>query len=169
MSKSIIGIATSREQVETVVNDLQASGIPAADLSVLIPESGGIPDTGTVKASKAPEGATTGAVSGGIAGGTLGLLAGIGALAIPGVGPFIAAGPIMAALSGVALGATAGGVVGALVGMGIPELEAKVYEDRIKKGGYLVAVHVSDSDHKDVIRDIMKRNQLEDISSVTES
>jgi len=169
MSKSIIGIATSREQVETVVNDLQASGIPTADLSVLIPESGGIPDTGTVKASKAPEGATTGAVSGGIAGGTLGLLAGIGALAIPGVGPFIAAGPIMAALSGVALGATAGGVVGALVGMGIPELEAKVYEDRIKKGGYLVAVHVSDSDHKDVIRDIMKRNQLEDISSVTES
>ena len=169
MSKSIIGIATSREQVETVVNDLQASGIPAADLSVLIPESGGIPDTGTVKTTKAPEGATTGAVSGGIAGGTLGLLAGIGALAIPGVGPFIAAGPIMAALSGVALGATAGGVVGALVGMGIPELEAKVYEDRIKKGGYLVAVHVSDSDHKDVIRDIMKRNQLEDISSVTES
>ena len=169
MSKSIIGIATSREQVETVVNDLQASGIPTADLSVLLPESGGIPDTGTVKTTKAPEGATTGAVSGGIAGGTLGLLAGIGALAIPGVGPFIAAGPIMAALSGVALGATAGGVVGALVGMGIPELEAKVYEDRIKKGGYLVAVHVSDSDHKDVIRDIMKRNQLEDISSVTES
>jgi len=169
MSKSIIGIATSREQVETVVDDLQASGIPTADLSVLLPESGGIPDTGTVKTTKAPEGATTGAVSGGIAGGTLGLLAGIGALAIPGVGPFIAAGPIMAALSGVALGATAGGVVGALIGMGIPELEAKVYEDRIKKGGYLVAVHVSDSDHKDVIRDIMKRNQLEDISSVTES
>ena len=169
MSKSIIGIATSREQVETVVDDLQASGIPTADLSVLLPESGGIPDTGTVKTTKAPEGATTGAVSGGIAGGTLGLLAGIGALAIPGLGPFIAAGPIMAALSGVALGATAGGVVGALVGMGIPELEAKVYEDRIKKGGYLVAVHVSDSDHKDVIRDIMKRNQLEDISSVTES
>lgn len=169
MSKSIIGIATSREQVETVVNDLQASGIPTADLSVLLPESGGIPDTGTVKATKAPEGATTGAVSGGVAGGTLGLLAGIGTLAIPGVGPFIAAGPIMAALSGVALGATAGGVVGALVGMGIPELEAKVYKDRIEKGGYLVAVHVSDSDHKDVIRDIMKRNQLEDISSVTES
>lgn len=168
MSKSIIGIAKSRQQVETVVNDLQASGVPTTDLSVLIPESGGIPDTGTVKATKAPEGATTGAVGGGVAGGTLGLLAGIGALAIPGVGPFIAAGPIMAALSGAALGATAGGVVGALVGLGIPELEAKVYEDRIKKGGYLVAVHVSDSNPKDEIREIMKRNQLEDISSVTE-
>ncbi len=168
MSKSIIGIASSQQQVETVVQDLQASGIPTTDLSVLIPESGGAPETGTVKATKAPEGATTGAVSGGVVGGTLGLLAGIGALAIPGVGPFIAAGPIMAALSGAAVGATAGGVVGALVGMGIPELEAKVYEDRIKNGGYLVAVHVSDSDRTKEIRAILERNQLEDISSVTE-
>jgi hypothetical protein len=168
MSKSIIGIAKHRQQVETVVNDLQANGIPTANLSVLMPESGGVPETGTVKATKAPEGATTGAVGGGVAGGALGVLAGIGALAIPGIGPFIAAGPIMAALSGAAIGATAGGVVGGLVGLGIPELEAKVYEDRIKKGGYLVAVHLSDPDRKKEIRDILERNQLEDISSVTE-
>ncbi len=168
MSKSIIGIANSHQQVETVLDDLQASGIPSADLSVLMPESGGVPETGTVKTTKAPEGATTGAVGGGVVGGTLGLLAGIGALAIPGVGPFIAAGPIMAALSGAAIGATTGGVVGALVGLGIPELEAKVYEDRIKKGGYLVAVHVTEGGDQAAIRDILKRNQLEDISSVTE-
>ena len=101
-------------------------------------------------------------------GATVGLLAGIGALAIPGLGPFIAAGPIMAALSGAAAGATAGGVVGGLVGLGIPEYEAKAYEDRIKKGGYLVAVHVEDSKKGDAVRDILKKNGLEDISSVSE-
>lgn len=168
MSKSIIGIATSREQVETVVNDLQASGIPAADLSVLIPESGGVPDTVTVKTTKAPEGATAGVVTGGITGGALGLLAGIGALAIPGVGPLIAAGPIVAALSGAAIGATGGGVVGALVGMGIPELEAKIYEDRIKEGGYLLAVHVSNHNTRKEIREILQQCAIEDISTVTE-
>lgn len=168
MSKSIVGIANSRVEVEAAIDDLQRALIPAADISVLIPDSGGVPDTGTVKATKAPEGATAGGITGGVAGGALGLLAGIGALAIPGVGPFIAAGPIMAALSGAALGATAGGVVGALVGLGIPELEAKVYEERIKKGGYLVAVHVSDNDRSKEIREILERNHLEDISAVTE-
>lgn len=168
MSKSIIGIASSRQQVEEVITDLRTSGIAPADLSVLMPESGGVPETGTVKSTKAPEGATAGAVGGGIAGGSLGLLAGIGTLAIPGIGPFIAAGPIMAALSGAAVGATAGGVIGALVGMGIPELEAKVYENRIKEGGYLVAAHISDSHNKKEIREIFERNKLEDVSSVTD-
>ena len=93
----------------------------------------------------------------------MGLLAGIGALAIPGLGPFIAAGPIMAALSGAAAGATAGGVVGGLVGLGIPEYEAKAYEDRIKKGGYLVAVSVEDSKKGDVVRKIWRRNGLENM------
>ncbi len=169
MSKSIVGIAKNRSQAEAVISDLQNTFVPASDISVLIPDSGGTLETGTVKATKAPEGATTGAVSGGVAGGVIGLLAGIGALAIPGVGPFIAAGPIMAALGGVAVGASAGGVVGALVGLGIPELEAKVYEDRVKGGGYLVAVHVSDHKRQGEIRDILKRNNLEDISAVTES
>lgn len=168
MSKSIVGIAKNRIDVEAAVTDLQASGIPAANISILIPDSGGIPETGTVKATKAPEGATTGVVTGGLAGGTLGLLAGIGALAIPGVGPLIAAGPVMAALSGAAVGATAGGVVGALVGLGIPELEARVYEERIKKGGYLVAVHVVTGEQDKAARDVLKRNHLEDVSAVTE-
>lgn len=168
MSKSIVGIAKSQVEVEAVVDDLQNSGVSPTDISVLIPDSGGVPDTGTVKATKAPEGATTGVVAGGITGGTLGLLAGIGALAIPGVGPFIAAGPIMAALSGAAIGAGTGGVIGALVGLGIPELEAKVYEDRIKKGGYLVAVHVAEGYDAKNIREVLKRNNLEDISSVSE-
>jgi uncharacterized membrane protein len=169
MSKSIVGIAKSTNQVEDTLDDLQTNGgIPAAEISVLMPDTGGTPEVGAVKATKAPEGATTGAVTGGAIGGTVGLLAGIGTLAIPGLGPFIAAGPIMAALSGAAAGATAGGVVGALVGLGIPEYEAKAYEDRIKKGGYLVAVHFEDTKKGDVVRDIMKDNGLEDISSVSE-
>ena len=168
MSKSIVGIAKSRSEVVAVVDDLQ-SAISASDISVLMPESdGGAPELGAVKATKAPEGATTGAVTGGAIGGTVGLLAGIGTLAIPGLGPFIAAGPIMAALSGAAAGATAGGVVGALVGLGIPEYEAKAYEERIKRGGYLVAVHVEDGEQDKVVRDIMERNGLEDISSASE-
>lgn len=168
MSKSIVGIAKSRLEVENVVSDLQVSNVLPEDISVLLPDSGGVPDTGTVKASKAPEGAATGAVTGGVAGGALGVLAGIGALAIPGVGPFIAAGPIMAALGGAAVGATAGGVLGALIGLGIPEYEAKVYERRLNEGGYLVAVHLRDAYDAKVIREILKRNNLEDISSVSE-
>lgn len=184
MPKSIVGIAKSSNQLEFTLEDLQSDGlIPPSDISVLLPDSGAVPGSGTlgepgstrdtpelgaVRATKAPEGATTGAVTGGAIGGTLGLLAGIGTLAIPGLGPFIAAGPIMAALSGAAAGAAAGGVAGALVGLGIPEYEAKVYEDRIKKGGYLVAVHVEDSQKGDVVRDIMKNNDLENISSVSE-
>jgi uncharacterized membrane protein len=167
--KSIVGIAKSTNQVEDTLNDLQTNGLVSSnDISVLMPNSAGTPELGAVKATKAPEGATTGAVTGGAVGGTVGLLAGIGALAIPGLGPFIAAGPIMAALSGAAAGATAGGVVGALVGLGIPEYEAKAYEKRIKKGGYLVAVHIDNGKTGDDVRDIMKQNGLEDISSVSE-
>jgi hypothetical protein len=173
MSKSIVGIAKSTSQVEATLDDLQNDGaIPASDISLLMPDSGpeseDTPELGAVNATKAPEGATTGAIGGGAVGATVGLLAGVGALAIPGLGPFIAAGPIMAALSGAAAGATAGGVVGGLVGLGIPEYEAKAYEDRIKKGGYLVAVHVDDSKQGEVVRDILKKNGLEDISSVSE-
>ena len=167
MAKSIVGIANSSSQVEATVDDLQ-SAVSSNDISVLMPESRGTPDVGAVKATKAPEGATTGAVTGGAVGGTVGLLAGIGSLAIPGLGPFIAAGPIMAALSGAAAGATAGGLVGALVGLGIPEYEAKAYEERVKKGGYLIAVHVEDGDEGKVVRDMMERNGLEDVSSASE-
>jgi uncharacterized membrane protein len=165
MPKSIIGIAKTNLQVERTIDELQEDAlIPISEISVLMPESPGGPEPGPVKATKAPEAAATGAITGGVIGGTIGLLAGVGTLAIPGLGPFIAAGPIMAALGGTAAGAAAGGVVGALVGLGIPEDEAKLYEARLKEGGYLVAVQVQDNEVADICRDIMKRNNLDDVT-----
>src|SRR6476659_321107 len=170
MSKtSVFGIVKTHSQAEQIVEKLQTSGFPAAEISVLLPDTEGKHDMGLVKATKAPEGATTGAATGGVTGGVLGLLAGIGALAIPGVGPFIAAGPIMAALSGAAIGATTGGVVGALVGLGIPEIEAKRYDEKLKKGNYLIAVHTDESDDVDRAKDIFKNAGAEDISTVSEA
>jgi uncharacterized membrane protein len=169
MAKSIVGIARSNLQVERTIDELQEDAlIPVSEISVVMPEAGDIPPVATEKATKAPEGASAGAVTGGVIGGTIGLLAGMGTLAIPGLGPLIAAGPILAALGGTAAGATAGGVVGALVGLGIPESEAKVYEERLKEGGYLVAVQVENNEVADISREIMTRNNLEDVSLVSE-
>ena len=166
MSKSsVFGIVKSHSQAEQIVQDLQDAGFPASEISILLPDTEGKHDIGHVKATKAPEGATTGAATGGVTGGVLGLLAGIGALAIPGVGPFIAAGPIMAALSGAAVGATTGGIVGGLIGMGIPEIEAKRYEDKLKTGNYLIAIQVHDGDEKDRAKQIFRNAGAEDIST----
>jgi uncharacterized membrane protein len=166
MSKSsVFCIAKSASQAEQIVEDLQSSGFDVSEISVLMPDTGGKHDFGHVKATKAPEGATTGATAGGVTGGVLGLLAGIGALAIPGVGPFIAAGPIMAALSGAALGATTGGLVGGLIGLGIPEIEAKRYEEKLRNGNFLIAVHAEDSDQVDRAKEIFKSAGAEDIST----
>lgn len=168
MSKeSVFGIVNSHTQAESLVENLQSAGFASSEISVLLPDNEGKHDIGHVKATKAPEGATTGAATGGVTGGVLGLLAGIGALAIPGVGPFIAAGPIMAALSGAAIGATTGGVVGGLIGMGIPEIEAKRYEDKLKTGNYLIAVHAHDGTEKDRARELFKSAGAEDISTST--
>src|SRR6201997_2920001 len=169
MSKSVFGIATTHGQAERIVEQLQAQGFAASEISVLMPDTGGTRDVGHVKATKAPKGATTGAATGGVTGGVLGLLVGIGALAIPGLGPFIAAGPIMAALSGAAIGATTGGVVGGLIGLGIPEIEAKRYEDKLKSGNYLIAVHYHDGDEKDRAREIFESAGAEDISTTSMS
>lgn len=170
MSKtSVFGIVKTHSQAENIVENLQDAGFPASEISVLLPDSEGKHDIGHVKATKAPEGATTGATAGGVTGGVLGLLAGIGALAIPGVGPFIAAGPIMAALSGAALGGATGGLVGGLIGLGIPEIEAKRYEDKLKSGNYLIAVHAEDDNQKDRAREIFKSVGAEDISTSTMS
>ena len=165
MSKSVFGIATTHGQAERIVEQLQAEGFAASEISVLMPDTGGTRDVGHVKATKAPEGATTGAATGGV----IGLLAGIGALAIPGVGPFIAAGPIMAALSGAAVGAATGGVVGGLIGLGIPEIEAKRYEEKLKKGNYLIAVHTDESEDVDRAKRVFKTAGAEDISTVSEA
>ena len=170
MSKnSVFGIVKTHAQAEQIVEGLQRAGFASSEISVLLPDKEGKHDIGHVKATKAPEGATTGAATGGVTGGVLGLLAGIGALAIPGVGPFIAAGPIMAALSGAAIGATTGGVVGGLIGMGIPEIEAKRYEDKLKTGNYLIAVHAKDGDEEDRAEAIFERAGAEDISTASMS
>ena len=170
MSKSsVFGIVKTHAQAEQIVEGLQNDGFDSSEISVLLPDNQGKHDIGHVKATKAPEGATTGAATGLTAGGVLGLLAGIGALAIPGVGPFIAAGPIMAALSGAAIGATTGGVVGGLIGLGIPEIEAKRYVDKLKSGNYLIAVHVHDGGEKDRAKEIFKSANAEDISTTSMS
>jgi len=170
MSKtSVFCIAKSYGQAEQIVERLQTSGFPASEISVLLPDTAGKHDIGHVKATKAPEGATTGAATGGVAGGVIGLLAGIGALAIPGLGPFIAAGPIMAALSGAAIGATTGGVVGGLIGLGIPEIEAKRYEGKLRSGNYLIAVHAHDNKQEDRAKEIFKNAGAEDISTASMS
>jgi hypothetical protein len=165
MSKSqVFGIVKIHTQAEELVEELQEAGFPPSEISVLLPDNEGKHDIGHVKATKAPEGATTGVTAGGVTGGVLGLLAGIGALAIPGVGPFIAAGPIMAALSGTAIGATTGGIVGGLIGLGIPAIEAKRYEDKLKTGNYLIAVGVDDGDQKERAKEIFKNASAEDIT-----
>src|SRR6188472_3222710 len=146
MSKSVFGIATTQGQAERIVQQLQSQGFGTSEISVLMPDTGGTRDIGHVKATKAPEGATTGAATGGATGGVLGLLAGIGMLAIPGIGPFIAAGPIMGGLAGIGVGGAVGGLIGALVGLGIPEYEAKRYEGHLKGGGVLLSVHCDTSD-----------------------
>jgi hypothetical protein len=139
--KSVFCIATSRDQAERIVDNLKNAGFSNNDISVLFPDRATTHDFAHEKHTKAPEGIATGAGSGGVVGGALGWLAGIGALAIPGVGPFIAAGPILAALSGAAVGATIGGIAGGLIGLGIPELEAKRYEGKIREGNILLSVH----------------------------
>src|SRR6202043_913146 len=163
MSKtSVFGIVKSHSQAEQIVEALQRAGFATSEISILLPDTQGQHDIGHVKATKAPEGVTTGAATGGVAGGVIGLLAGIGALAIPGVGPLIAAGPIMAALSGAAVGATTGGIVGGLIGLGIPEIEAKRYEEKLKKGNYLIAVHTHESKDVDRAKEIFKNAGAED-------
>src|SRR6266436_2979967 len=167
--KQVFCIAKSQSQAERIVERLQSSGFPNSEISILLPDREGKHDIAHVKATKAPEGATTGAATGGVTGGVLGLLAGIGALAIPGVGPLIAAGPIVAALSGAAVGATTGGVVGGLIGLGIPEIEAKRYEEKLKKGNYLIAVHTDESEDVDRAKRVFKTAGAEDISTVSEA
>lgn len=167
--KAIIGIAKSAGQIEDAVTKLQNNAlVPSSAISILIPDSGTKPEIGTVNSTKAPEAATTGAVAGGVMGGALGLLAGIGVLAIPGLGAFIAAGPLLAAMSGAAAGAAAGGITGALIGMGIPEYEAKAYENRVKEGGYLIAAHTESEEDEKSVREVMKNCGLEDISTISE-
>ena len=159
------GIYPSRAAAESAVDQLVAAGFSQADISVLMADNEGSRDFASEKNTKAPEGAATGVGVGGTVGGTLGLLAGIGALAIPGVGPLIAAGPIMGALAGLGVGGAVGGIVGALVGMGIPEYEAKRYEGRVKDGGILLSVHCDSSEEVSRAKDVLKSTGADDVAS----
>src|SRR6202046_208245 len=166
---AVFGIFTTVASADNATDSLVKSGFAASNISALMPENLGQRQIGTEKATKAPEGATAGAGTGAVLGGALGLLAGIGALAIPGVGPLIAAGPIMAGLAGVGVGGAVGGLVGALVGMGIPEYEAKRYEGQVKGGGTLLSVHCDTSEQVSRAKDLLKGTGATDISSTGES
>jgi hypothetical protein len=165
---AVFGIYRDRMHVEEGVDALLDNGFRSEDISVLLPENQGTKDFAAEKSTKAPEGVTTGVVTGGVVGGTLGLLAGIGALAIPGLGPFIAAGPIMGALAGIGTGGMVGGIIGALVGMGIPEYEAKRYEGMIREGKVLASVHCDNSDWVKRAKDILEQTGAQSISSAGE-
>jgi len=166
---AVFGIYPNVDRAEQAVDTLVNERFSNADISVLLPDSQGSKDFAHEKHTKAPEGTTTGVAAGGTIGGALGLLAGIGALAIPGVGPLIAAGPIMGALAGLGVGGAVGGLVGALVGMGIPEYEAKRYEGRLKEGGVLLSVHCDTSEEIARAKEILKRTGAADVASVGEA
>lgn len=166
--KAVFCIATSEQQASRIVDQLKSSGFTGDDISVMMSDKRSSKEFAHEKNTKAPEGATTGATTGGVLGGALGWLAGAGAIAIPGVGPFIAAGPIMAALGGAAVGAATGGLAGALIGMGIPEYEAKRYENRVHQGATLISVHSDSADETRRAKEIFERNNAEDIGTANE-
>jgi hypothetical protein len=169
MNNTVIGIVDTREQAERAVDALLVGGFGKGDISALLPDKAGTKDFAHENNTKAPEGAVAGAGAGGLLGGTLGLLAGVGALAIPGVGPFIAAGPLLAALSGAAGGAALGGGVGALVGLGIPEMEAKAYEGKLRGGNILLAVHADSRDQQKAGKKILEEVGAHDVAVAGEA
>jgi hypothetical protein len=169
MAKAVFGIAKTESQAIVIADQLKAAGFSENDVSVLFPDKKGTKDFAHEQNTKAPEGAATGASGGALLGGALGWMVGIGALAIPGLGPFIAAGPIMAALAGAAGGAAVGGLTGALIGMGIPEYEAKRYEGKVKDGNILMSVHTEDSKERDRAKKIFEDGGAEDISYTGET
>jgi hypothetical protein len=169
MPTSVYALASSDTQANNIVQAFKNAGFRFDDISVLFPDTTSSRDFAHEKNTKAPEGAVTGGATGGVVGGALGWMAGIGMLAIPGVGPFIAAGPILAALSGAAVGAAVGGITGSLIGLGIPEYEAKRYEGKIREGRILISVHADNGDWASRAKRIFKDFGAEDISSSGEA
>lgn len=165
---SVFAIYANRESAEEGIDELRGSGFRNADISALLPHNVGTKDLAHEKATRAPEAAAAGAASGAVIGGALGWLAGIGTLGIPGLGPFIAAGPIMALLAGLGAGGTAGGLIGALAGLGVPEYEAKRYEGRLRSGGILVSVHCDNSQWAHKARVILEQTGAQNISTRSE-
>lgn len=168
MSRAAFCLASSTTQAQTIVQHLRDSGFHDRDISVLYPDRSGAQELTHDNSTKAPEGAAAGAGTGGVVGATVGWLVGIGSLAIPGIGPFIAAGPILAALSGAAVGATVGGITGGLIGMGIPEYEAKLYEGKLRDGKVLISVHTDDGKQLDRAKKTFETMGAEDIGVSSE-
>lgn len=166
---SVIGLFDNRKQLEGAIDGLRTEGFRESDISALLPDAQSTKEVAHEKHTKAPEGAAVGGAAGGVLGGTLGLLVGIGALAIPGLGPFIAAGPIMATLAGAGVGGAVGSLTGALVGLGIPEYEAKRYESFLNKGGSLLAVHADDNEWAKRAKTALERYGAKDIDKVSEA
>jgi hypothetical protein len=169
MAQAVFCLAKTEAQAGIIVDQLKAAGFSANDISVLMPDKSGTKDFAHEHHTKAPEGAAAGAGTGGVLGGALGWLVGIGALAIPGLGPFIAAGPIMAALGGAAAGAALGGIAGALVGLGIPEYEAKRYEGKVREGHILISVHAENRDERARAKRIFEQAGAEDVADTSEA
>jgi hypothetical protein len=167
-NKVVYGLFETRAALETAVGRLKSEGFLSSDISALLPTVEGSKEFAHQKETKAPEGATTGAATGAVLGGALGWLVGIGTLAIPGIGPFVAAGPILATLGGLGIGGALGGIAGALVGMGIPEYEAKRFESSVKEGGMLLSVHAGTGEWVDKAKSIFKECGAHDVSSTTE-
>jgi len=167
--KAVFCIVPDISRASRIVSELQSAGFSNNDISVLMPDKGTTRDFAHEHHTKAPEGAATGGAAGGVLGGALGLLVGIGSLAIPGAGPFIAAGPLMATLGGAAVGAAVGGLAGALIGLGLPEYEAKRYEGKIRGGNILISVHTEREEQTDRAKDIFERNGAEDIAAAGEA
>lgn len=169
MNNAVYCIALDQLHAETIVARLKDAGFPSNDISVLFPDKGGTRDFAHEQNTKLPEGAATGGVAGMGTGAVLGWLAGIGSLAIPGVGPFIAAGPILAALGGAAVGGAAGGIIGGLIGMGIPEYEAKLYDGKVRSGNILISVHTENTDQLKAAKKIFEDAKADDIRSTSEA
>lgn len=167
--KAVFGILRTRAEADALVTALQSGGFSRSDVSVLFPDDAATRDFAHQQGTKAPEGGLIGSGVGGLAGGAIGLLAGLGAIALPGLGALIAAGPVMALLGGAAVGAAAGSAVGALVGLGMPEIQAKIYEGKLRDGNLLVAVHTADNNQIQAAKAIFASHRAEDISVTTES
>ncbi len=163
MKQAVICIVPTESKAERIIAELKNAGFRNSDISFLMPDRDGVRDMGHEKHSKAPEGTATGAGTGALLGGALGWLAGVGALAIPGVGPFVAAGPIMATLGGAAVGAATGGITGGLIGLGMPEYEAKQYESKLRDGNVLISVHTNDGNDAKRAEEILKAAGARDI------
>jgi hypothetical protein len=168
MTKAVYGIASTHAQAASLIDKLRKGGFASTDVSILAPHNQQDQGLAVEKHTKSLEGTATGATAGGVLGGVLGLLAGIGTIAIPGLGILVAAGPLLATLSGMGFGASVGGLAGGLIGLGIPEYEAKRYEGHLEHGGILVAVHCEDSEAVSRAEDIMQTGGATDIATSRE-